>query len=234
MTVLTAAWSSVRPAPLAPSREQAQEWARRELSEPGYAQAQPSWAQRLARWVIDRLSGVDLPDVRAPNASLGAVLLALIVLLIGAVVLSRTGRLRRSRRVGAASAVLDDVRRTSAEHRRLADQAAADGRFEVAVRERFRAAARGLEERVVLDERPGRTAHEVATEAGAALPACAAALVAGARVFDDVCYGGRRATRDQDGLLRDLDAQVIATRPEPLAVAAPGGSSGGVQQVGGP
>ncbi|HEX8496103.1 MAG TPA: DUF4129 domain-containing protein [Actinomycetales bacterium] len=222
MSGLAAAWSSARPAPLAPSREQAQDWAERELSDPAYAQAQPGWAERLARWVLERLSEIDLPDVSAPNARLGAVLLGLLVALLVVVVLTRTGRLRLSRRVGSASAVLDDVRRTSAEHRRLADQAAADGRFEVAVRERFRAVARALEERVVLDERPGRTAHEVATEAGAALPACAAELRAGARVFDDVCYGGRRGTREHDALLRELDARVAATRPQPLTVSASG------------
>ena len=58
----------------------------------------------------------------------------------------------------------------------------------------MRAIVRSLEERALLDPRPGRTADEAAAEAGRALPAHADRLRAAARDFDDVTYGGRTAT----------------------------------------
>ena len=207
---------------LDPSREQARDWALRELSDPAYAQARPGWVERLVRWVIDRLSELQVPDTLAPGRSLGTALLLVLLFLAVVVVLNRTGLLRRGARVASSGAVLDGAQHTAAEHRRLADEAAAAGRFDVAVRERFRAVARSLEERVVLDERPGRTADEMAAEAGGALPTTADALRSAAQVFDDVWYGGRTATAAHDAQLRELDQAVGAATPvlEP-ALAGP-------------
>ena len=82
------------------------------------------------------------------------------------------------------------------------------------MRERLRAVVRSLEERAVLDERPGRTADEAAAEAGRALPGCAAGLRSAAVLFDEVWYGGRPAGPESYAALRDLDAQVQAARPD--------------------
>ncbi len=201
---------------LDPSRGTARDWALQELADPAYATARPGWAQRLAGWLLRHLQLVQLPG--APGRGLGLVLLVAVLALLVALVLWRVGGLRAGVARRARAAVLDDVRRTAAEHRRLADAAAAAGRFDEAVRERFRAVTRALEERVVLDERPGRTAAEVAAEAGLALPGSAAALRAGARVFDDVTYGGRPGTPDADRGLRALDEQVAAERPRQAAL----------------
>ena len=198
---------------LDPSREQAQDWARRELSDPAYADARPGWVVRLVQWVINRLRDLQVPDTLTPGRSLGTVLLLVLVVVAVVVVLNRTGLLRRGARSAAAGAVLDGARRTAADHRQRADEAAAAGRFDVAVRERFRAVARSLEERVVLDERPGRTADEMAAEAGRALPTTADALRSAAQVFDDVWYGGRPATAAHDAQLRELDRAVGAAKP---------------------
>ena len=73
-----------------------------------------------------------------------------------------------------------------------ADAHAARGEWADAVRERLRAVVRSLEERAVLDERPGRTADEAAAEAGTALPTCADDLRRSARLFDDI-WGARNA-----------------------------------------
>ncbi|WP_460461174.1 DUF4129 domain-containing protein, partial [Angustibacter peucedani] len=199
--------------PLDPSREVAREWARAELSDPVYANAQPGLVQRAAQWVLDHLSRLELPARAFADPRTGLVLLALVVLVVGAVVLLRTGRLRGPGRSPHDAAVFDDVVRTAAEHRHLADQAAAQGRWDDAVRERFRAVVRSLEERVVLDERPGRTADEAATDAGPALPALADRLLDGARLFDDVSYGDRPALAVHDEQLRALDRDVAAARP---------------------
>ncbi len=58
----------------------------------------------------------------------------------------------------------------------------------------------------MIPPRPGRTADELAAEAGAVLPGETAALGAAARLFDDVRYGGRAGSADGYQRLRDLDA----------------------------
>lgn len=206
---------------LDPTPQQAREWAIRELSDPSYASARPGLVQRLLTWLFEKLSQLQVPAGLAPSRGVGLALLVLLLALALLVVLRRTGRLRRATRAVAPGAVLDDVRRSAAEHRRLAEQAAAAGRFDVAVRERFRAVARALEERAILDERPGRTAREVAAEAALALPALTQQLREGARLLDDVCYGSRPANATQDAALTQLDVAVAHARPalEPAAAA---------------
>ncbi len=205
---------------LDPSREVAREWARRELSDPAYARARPGWVTRFARWLLARLQDLQVPDGLAPGRTVGLVLLLVLLAGVVAVVLTRTGPLRRAGRSSRAGAVLDE-RRTAQEHRVFADLAAADGRWTTAVRERFRAVARSLEERTVLDERAGRTALETATEAGRAMPAVSDDLRSAARLFDDVVYGGRPATAGHDQQLRRLDDHVAAARPVLEPAAAP-------------
>ena len=127
----------------------------------------------------------------------------------------------RSARSGASEAreqaLFTGRARTAAEHRAAADAHAAAGEWAEAVRERLRAVVRSLEERAVLDERPGRTADEAAAEAGAALPAVADDLRQAARLFDDIWYGGRPAGPESDARLRAVDERVRAARPQPVA-----------------
>lgn len=209
--------------PLDPSRETARELARQELSDPVYARAQPGLVERAVQWLLDRAAELRVPSSALADPRTGVVLLVLVVLVVTTVVLLRTGRLRGPGRPPGDASVFTDVVRTAAEHRRRADEAAAAQRWDDAVRERFRAVVRSLEERVVLDDRPGRTADEAAREAGRALPALAARLSASARVFDDVSYGERPATAAQDAELRSLDADVMAARPvRPVDVTAVG------------
>ncbi|MFD0347693.1 DUF4129 domain-containing protein [Kitasatospora aburaviensis] len=87
----------------------------------------------------------------------------------------------------------------------------------------MRALVRALEERTLLDARPGRTADEAAAEAGRSLPEHAAALTAAARTFDDIAYGDRTADRAAYQLLRDLDQALERARP--ALAAAPGGAA---------
>jgi hypothetical protein len=110
---------------------------------------------------------------------------------------------------------------SAAEHIAAADAHAAAGAWAEAVRERLRAVVRSLEERGLLDPRPGRTADEVAWEAGAVLPHCASDLRAAVRVFDDVWYGGRQATQEHDLQLRALTAKVASARPVTTSTVGP-------------
>ncbi|GGY07633.1 DUF4129 domain-containing protein, partial [Streptomyces anandii] len=78
----------------------------------------------------------------------------------------------------------------------------------------MRAIVRSLEERALLDVRPGRTADEAAAEAGRTLPAHSDRLHAAARDFDDVTYGGRRATEQSYHRTARLDRDLENTRPK--------------------
>ncbi len=86
----------------------------------------------------------------------------------------------------------------------------------------MRALVRALEDRAVLDPRPGRTADEAATEAGRSLPAHASRLRAAARVFDDVTYGGRTADAAAYQRLCALDRDIETAKP---LLAAGGGEA---------
>ncbi len=132
-------------------------------------------------------------------------LLALVALLVG-VVLVRLGPLARA---GSRPAVLaGSAVRTAEEHRDLAERAAEQGRWADAVRERLRAVVRELEGRGVLDARAGRTAAEVARDAGAALPPLAGDLRRAAALFDEVWYGGRTADAASYATLVAVDERV--------------------------
>ncbi|ROS78520.1 DUF4129 domain-containing protein [Cellulomonas sp. PhB143] len=201
--------------PVAPDADTARAWARGELARPEYAGHGPTLLERFLDWLSGLgagTGGADLPD---------ALPVALVVLVLAAVLLAfwSTGRVRASTRARAAAVVLEDDARTSEEIRASADRAAARGDWAEAVLERYRAVVRALEERAVLDDRPGRTAHEVAQEAAARLPGSADELARAGRLFDDVRYGDHAVGPAEDAAVRALDAAVAGERPR----AAPAG-----------
>lgn len=189
-------------------RDEARRAAERELSKGIYHQNEPGPVMRAFNAVIDWITQfLDRLASGTHGGSLGPLVLLLLVLAVAGVVLWRTGPIRRGARTRWAQVELSgDV--GAEEHRRRADEHAAAGRFSEAVRERMRAIVRELETRGVLDPRPGRTADEVAREAGAAVPTIAADLRAAAEVFDEVWYGGRPATPQSDALMRQADDRV--------------------------
>jgi len=80
-----------------------------------------------------------------------------------------------------------------------------------------RAIVVSCEERGILTADAGRTANEVAAQAGERFPAQQAELAAAARSFDQVRYGGGAGTHDGYERLCALDAALATLRP----VAAP-------------
>ncbi|MFC4376547.1 DUF4129 domain-containing protein [Nocardia halotolerans] len=86
----------------------------------------------------------------------------------------------------------------AAEHRAAAENAARQRDFDRALRERFRAVLRGLEQGGSLPVRRSRTARETAADATIALtPEQSTELHPAASSFDEVVYGGRTATEDE-------------------------------------
>lgn len=207
--------------PVDPDRETAHRWLLEELSRPEYSTA-PSLLERLLRWFQDLFDGLTLGEGRFPLAFVIVVL----VVVVAAVAWWVAGPVRLTRRRRRSVVVLDGDERTAAQLRDSADAAAARGDWSAAVLDRFRALVRSLEERVVIDERPGRTAQEAAHDAAVRLPAVAGELHDAAGLFDDVCYGTLPAGPGDDSRLRDLDERVRQLRPEastpvPSEVGAP-------------
>jgi len=198
--------------PIDIGREEAARAAREELAKREYHVDDPGLVSRFLTWLRDWLQGLlDDASERSPDGLVGLAIIAGVLVLGLLVIRWRIGRLSRAR-ARRDGAVFTGRRRTAAEHRAAADAAAAAGDYDTAVRERFRGIIRDLEERTVLDERPGRTADEVAHEVAALAPEVAEPIEFAARLFDEVCYGGRRATADTDARIRFADTAVRRVR----------------------
>lgn len=199
--------------PITVPRDPAREAAQRELSKRLYHENDPSWFQRAldAFWDwVDKLFST--AATATPGGALG---LVVVILAVVAVLGALWWRLGTPRRGPASSATLfDDRPRSAAEHRATAEAHAAQGHWNQAVQERMRAIVRSLEERALLDIRPGRTADEAAAEAARALPSRADRLHTAARDFDDVTYGGRSASRQSYQRIADLDRDLERTKPQ--------------------
>ncbi|MGW1125374.1 DUF4129 domain-containing protein [Streptomyces sp. NPDC002526] len=199
-------------APVDTGRLPAREAARRELSKGAYHENDPNPLQRaldhLWTWFGDVVSAA---SVAAPGGPAGLIVLVLIVLALALALRWRLGAPQPGRR--SAEPLFAHGPRSTAEHRAAAEAHAAAGHWNQAVQERMRALVRSLEERALLDPRPGRTADEAAAEAGRALPTYDTRLRAAARVFDDVTYGGRSADRAAYLTLLDLDRAVETATP---------------------
>ncbi|MEV7082903.1 DUF4129 domain-containing protein [Streptomyces sp. NPDC093516] len=211
-SVLSSALSDDEP-PLTTPRDPAREAARRELSKRMYHEDDPSLFQRALDAFWDWLGRLlNAASTATPGGTLG---LAVIVLAVVAVLAALWWRLGTPRRRPTSSAALfDDRPRSAADHRAAAEAHAAQGHWNQAVQERMRALVRALEERALLDVRPGRTADEAAAEAGRALPAHTDRLRAAARDFDDVTYGGRSATEQAYHRMAELDRDLERTKPQ--------------------
>ncbi|WP_436760366.1 DUF4129 domain-containing protein [Streptosporangium sp. V21-05] len=203
--------------PIDVEREEARGQAIRELLRSEYAKE--SLVDRLWR-NVNQFVG-DLLDQESLGAVGSVAARAVLLVIVIAIVVSLLLIARRTARGGASRAggIFGDRRLTAAEHREAAERLAAESRWAEAVRERLRAVARDLEDRVIIDYTPGRTAGELAAEAGRALPALAGELTSAARVFDDVTYGEVPGTPEAYGIMRDLDDHLRAARPAPVVRA---------------
>lgn len=209
--------------PVDTSRVPAREAARDELSDPMYHEHDPNLLERgLDRfwdWIGDLFAGA---AGAAPGGPLGLVVVVLAVVGLAAALWWRLGTPRRTAR--SPETLFGSTARGAADHRAAASAHAEAQRWTEAVQERMRALVRALEDRAVLDPRPGRTADEAAAEAGRLMPAHAARLREAARAFDDVAYGGRSADEATYLALCTLDVDLEATKPLLATGTAQGGT----------
>ena len=189
-------WAVVRaaatPGPI--TRNGARDAAHRELSKGIYHRHDDPWPVRLFNAIQHWLEHLAHSASRhAPGGGFGALALVVAAAALVGLVWWRVGMIRGT--PSAPRPVLDTRRQTSADLLQAAEAAAAAGRWEAAVVARMRALAMNVEERGLLDPRPGRTADELAVEMTEVLPAAHAAMAAAARAFDAVAYGKRPATQ---------------------------------------
>ncbi|MDH6577205.1 DUF4129 domain-containing protein [Kitasatospora sp. MAP5-34] len=210
-------------APVTVPRDAAHDAARQELLNPAYHRHDPSLTQRVMDWLGEQLDHA-LAQVgsTAHGGAAGLLLFLLVAVAIGAALWWRLGAPRREAR-STASLFETAGPRTAAQHRTAAAAHAAAAEWGEAVREQMRALVRALEERTLLDSRPGRTADEAAAEAGRALPAHSAALGTAARTFDDIAFGERTADQAAYRSLVELDQALEATKP--VLTPAAGGAA---------
>jgi hypothetical protein len=208
--------------PVDTSRDPAREAAERELTKPMYHENDPNLLERALDRVGDWIGRLfDSASGAAPGGPLGVVVTVLIVVALCAALWWRLGTPRLI--PGEQRTLFDKGPRSAAEHRATAETHATANRWAQAVQERMRAIVRSLEERSVLDPRPGRTADEAAFEAGRSLPGHTDRLRAAAREFDEVTYGGRTADQQTYLRLRELDLDLERTKPQLSTV--PGGTA---------
>ncbi|MFC9858046.1 MULTISPECIES: DUF4129 domain-containing protein [unclassified Streptomyces] len=199
--------------PVDTPRIPAREAAEHELSKPMYHENDPNLLKRGIDRFWDWVGGLfDAAADSAPGGPVGLAVLLLTVLGLAVALWWRLGTPQRS--APPADALFDGVgTHSAAQHRTAAETHAAALRWTEAVQERMRAIVRSLEERALLDPRPGRTADEAAAEAGRPLPEHATRLRAAAREFDDVTYGGRTGDQQAYLTLRTLDLELDDARP---------------------
>jgi hypothetical protein len=157
----------------------------------------------LLRWVSEAWNRI---VSATPGGAVGVLIIVVAVAGIVVVALRRRGVSARVRRADSGLELPPDL--SSAPLRAEADALAAGGDWAGAVRARLRAVIRALEEHGVIDPRPGRTAAEVAAEAGSERPDLRDPLWKGALTFGEIWYGGRPATSADDQVMRELEAAV--------------------------
>ncbi|MBV8861126.1 MAG: DUF4129 domain-containing protein, partial [Mycobacterium sp.] len=161
-------------------------------------------AERFHEWIHDLLYRLLEKGSSIPGGWLTvSVLLSLVIVaVVAAVRIAR--RMMRTRR-GGDFQLFESGELSAAQHRAAAEDSAGQSDWTAAIRHRLRAVARGLEETGILNPAPGRTANELARDAGERLPQLTSELSCAADTFNDVTYGETPGTPAGYQLIVDLD-----------------------------
>ncbi|BBZ09212.1 membrane protein [Mycolicibacterium doricum] len=203
-------------------RDAAREAAQQELDKPIYPRT--SLTDRLSELVNDLIYRIAAGGAGVPGGWLTISVLGLL-LTVAVVVAVRVARSTMRTDRGNHS-LYGGHELCAAEHRVTAEQHAAAGQWALAIRHRLRAVARQLEESGVLAAVPGRTATELANDAGLALPHLSGALRAAATAFNDVTYGDRPGSEAAYRSVAALDDHIreAATTAGHTSAAPPAGT----------
>ncbi len=194
--------------PLDPSRTEGRRLLEDELAKPRYA-VEPSLWDRFREWLLGlfNTSGPGLPPWIFVLVLIVAV--AVLALVIGLLLRPEA----RARRSGTEGAVLDERGVDAAAYRRRAQSAVREQDWDTVVLDGYRAIVASAVERTVLDELPGRTAHEASIDLSRAFAAESEPIRASANRFDAVRYGHDQASEDDARAVLALDDRLARTRP---------------------
>lgn len=207
-------------------RDAAHDAAQRELSKPIYPRG--SLTDQLAQLLDDLLYKIMSGGASIPGGWLTITVL-LILVAVAVVVAVRVARRTMRTNRGRQSALFGSVEMSSAEHRAAAETAAARADWGSAIRHRLRAVARHLEETSVLLPVPGRTATELARDAGQAVPGLSDQLHTAATAFNDVTYGELPGTERAYRMIAKLDGHLVDHVAGGVDQSASGAAEGWVE-----
>lgn len=183
-------------------RDAAHEAAQRELAKPIYPK--PSLTEAIFNWIDDLLYRLVAESASVPG---GWFTVAVLLILVGVAVIVAVRIARRAMRTnrGDTAALFEGSALSADEYRAAAERYAATKDWSAAIRHRLRAVARQLEEYGVLEPVAGRTATELALDAGRALPTLVTELASAAKAFNDVTYGEQPGRESQYRMIAALD-----------------------------
>lgn len=209
MIALPAAWVRLTDPPLDPSGDEARSLLRGELAEPEYNDT--NLIERIEHWVARLFddsvgAAADLPVL----GTFAAILIGLLLAVGVGLLVSRARRTARAR-TDRGPALTGEVV-TAAELRTRAEAALAEGRYDDALLDAYRALALRQVERGRIEDLPQATAHELATGLAAEFPAQGGPVERSADLFDSVLYGDHPATREQAAEVLALDDELSGRR----------------------
>lgn len=196
-------------------RDAARQAAQAELDKAIYSKG--SAVQQFIDWVDQLVYRVLQQASSIPGGWFTAAVLVTLLAVAVAVGVHIARRTLRSRR--GDHQLFQAAQLTAAQHRASAERFAAEGNWTAAIRHRVRGVARQLEEAGVLTPAPGRTANELARDAGSALPHLSVELSQAATAFNDVTYGAQPGTQAAYQMIAALDERLRRRSP---AAAMPG------------
>jgi hypothetical protein len=199
-----------------PDGDEARRWAEEELANPRYADAKPTWfdllARDIGRFLADLFSAENGANV-GPTAMI-VIIVVIFAALVAALIIWGRPRSARAVRRSRIDLLGADDDRTSAQLRADAERSARNGDWDEATILRFRAIARGLIERDLIDPTPGATAQAIAREISKVFPEEAVPVRQAATSFDDVRYLGHPSSSERYAELAATDDRLRALRPD--------------------
>lgn len=204
-----------------PDGGEARERAEEELSKAEYQAAKPTWFDQLAANIVEWVMSLFRGDGAGSTAPIVVTIIVIVIVAALIVALLVWGTPRASRSVRRRTDLLgerDD--RTAAQLRADAERRAKALDWDAAVVLRFRALARSLLERDLIDPAPGATAQGIAREATRSFPGFGDRLHDAATGFDAVRYLGSAAGAEDYRTLSETDDQLRAASPQPTAPQA--------------
>lgn len=189
-------------APIDIDRDAARDAAQNELSKAIYPR--PSLTDQFLDWLDRLLYRLTAEAASLPGGWITVTVLVLLAVIAVLVVIRIARRAMRSTATASDELFAGHVL-SAAEHRAAAQRHAAQGEWTPAIQHRLRAVARRLEEDEVLATSSGRTATEIAHDAGRELPQLASHFASAAEVFNDVSYGEVSGSEERYQLVAALD-----------------------------